>query len=263
MNFFLEDQFVSQITVALFMPKERGTPIHKDRPTHGFAFNVDCGVTYCFETGETLHCRSGNLIYLPKGSSYTVTRHKEKDSEKRGVYAINFLTALEQNESRPCMVKIRGTEVITSLFAKAANAWAKKGIGYREECLSDLYQIMKLIKMEGAHSAPVRKSLSLLAKGIAYIEEHVTSETISVPHLAQLCKISEPYLRRLFHQSFSVSPAVYIRNLRIRYAKELLSTREYTVSEVALLSGFNDISYFSREFKKATGLSAKEYEITV
>jgi two-component system response regulator YesN len=41
---------------------------------------------------------------------------------------------------------------------------------------------------------------------------------------------------------------------------ELLLTGEYSVSEVAGLAGFNDISYFSREFKRATGVSPSEYE---
>jgi AraC-like DNA-binding protein len=48
-------------------------------------------------------------------------------------------------------------------------------------------------------------------------------------------------------------------NRRIRYAKELLQTEEYSVSDVAMLSGFNDTAYFAREFKKAVGLSPSSY----
>ena len=67
------------------------------------------------------------------------------------------------------------------------------------------------------------------------------------------------YLRKLFNIAFSVSPSNYIRNMRINYAKELLCTGEYSITSVAALSGFNSVVYFSREFKKATGVPPNKY----
>lgn len=80
-----------------------------------------------------------------------------------------------------------------------------------------------------------------------------------MPYLAELCGVSEVYLRRAFRNAFGVSPAVYMRNKRIAYAKELLLSGEYSVTDVAMLSGFNDTAYFAREFKKATGVSPIAY----
>ena len=50
-----------------------------------------------------------------------------------------------------------------------------------------------------------------------------------------------------------------MRNLRLKYAKELLRSREYSVTDVGTLSGFNDAAYFAREFKKAVGKSPSEF----
>ena len=47
--------------------------------------------------------------------------------------------------------------------------------------------------------------------------------------------------------------------MRIRYAKDLLDSGEYSISDAAFISGFNDVAYFSREFKKATGTQPSEY----
>lgn len=249
---------ISQIILAASIRK--GTPFHKNRASHGLAFNIDMTSTYRFDTGEVLACHSGDLIYLPKGSNYTVETNVDRDTKEHGVYVINFLTVFEQNENHPCLIKMNGTEKIISLFSKAAYAWNQKSIGYYEECMSDLYQILKILKINCARYVPYEKNTAALKPALDYISENFTCETIPIEYLAKLCGISEPYLRILFHRTFSVSPAVYIRNLRIKRAKELLLTGEYSVAETATLAGFNDISYFSREFKKAIGVSPRSFQ---
>lgn len=260
MEYFEGEWIVSGISNALFMPRKGGTPIHKDRPTHGFAFNVGCTSEYRFDSGEVLTCHSEELIYLPKGSNYTAKRSLDGESATCGVYAINFLVQTEQTEFRPFVVRVKGVERATSLFSRAANAWAKKEIGYYEECMSDLYGIVRLLKTEQKKYTSYEKSRVFLQPALDYIGENFLTETIEISRLADLCGVSEPYLRRMFQRAFSTSPAVYIRDLRIKYAKDLLLSGEYTVAEVASLSGFNDLSYFSREFKKCMGVSPKEYK---
>ena len=146
------------------------------------------------------------------------------------------------------------------LFSKAAQAWYKKEIGYYEECFSDLYQILKLLKKEQIEYSQTQKNLAVLDPALKYINENYTKENIRISFLEDICKVSEQYLRKLFMRTFSLSPAVYIRNLRIHYAKDLLSTGDYTITDIAFLSGFNDSAYFSREFKKATGISPRDYK---
>ena len=94
---------------------------------------------------------------------------------------------------------------------------------------------------------------------IDYIHENYYKENIQVDHLALLCGISSVHLRNIFNKKFAMSPIKYINNLKISRAKELLDSQFYTVGEVCLMSGYNDESYFSREFKKITGDSPSEY----
>ena len=103
------------------------------------------------------------------------------------------------------------------------------------------------------------KLTGVLHPAITYIHDHYTEENICVGYLAGLCGISEPYFRRLFTRSFGVSPLRYINTLKITRAKELIASRVYTISEIALLSGFHDEAYFSREFKKAVGVAPSKY----
>ena len=259
MDILNNELVISRIAIAIFMPKDMGIPYQKDRPTHGFVFNVDCSATYLFDNGEELVCNSGELIYLPKGSNYTAKRSMLRDSGARGVYAINFGIQLEQNENKPCVISVRSKDTMCALFSRAAAAWRKKDVGYYEECMADLYSIIRLVRRECSDGLGGKLIDKRILPALEYIDRSFTNEVISVEHMAQLCKMSSPYLRRLFNRCFGTSVAVYIRNKRINLAMELLLTQEYSVTEVAMLSGFNAPSYFTREFKRATGVCPKEY----
>lgn len=70
------------------------------------------------------------------------------------------------------------------------------------------------------------------------------------------------YFRKLFSASVGMSPTRYLNSMRIDYAKRLLHLRSrshLTVQEIAWMSGFRDHLYFSRVFRKSTGMSPKEW----
>ena len=256
----LENEIIiTKIATAIYMSGKQGRPIHRDRPTHGIVFNLGYNVAYTFEDGKTYFCNSGECIFLPKGSNYNAKRLSYTEEKDNGVYAINFLTLSDENLGAPWAWRIKAEGEMLASFSKAARAWAKKESGYYEECLSNLYRIIKQIKKESSQQQTGRKTAELLAPAIHYINERYLTETLSVSHLAELCGVSEVYLRRAFQMAYSISPALYVRNKRIRYAKDLLETGEYSVTDVAMMSGFNDTAYFAREFKKATGVPPSAY----
>ena len=80
-------------------------------------------------------------------------------------------------------------------------------------------------------------------------------ETIIIEHLSDICKMSPSYFRRNFFKCFACSPINYINNLKLARAKELLSQNEFNLNTVCELSGFNNVYYFCRFFKKHTGLT--------
>ena len=261
MKIFENPIIVSKITAVLFVPYGYGKPVHKNRPAHGFALNIGCESAYRFSTGETLVCHADEMIYLPKGANYTVTPRSADRPEGAGTYAINFLIEGVHPDYTPQIFRVKAKEELLSAFSKATNASIKKDASFHEDCFINLYKILKIVRKESLHYSPREETLKLLAPALKYIEENYTQESVFAPTLAKLCGISETYLRQLFNDAFGVPPMIYVRNRRIKYAKELLRSQEYPVTEVALLCGFNDPAYFSREFKKATGLSPKKYQI--
>lgn len=244
---------ITELVLAVHVPNGQGTPIHNDRPSHGIALHLAGKKHYQFSDGKIFPIENGDLIFLPKGSSYIV------DAETNGeCYAINF--NVESDESMtPFSLSVKNLPQLAEWFRRAEIAWRKKETGYYETCLSLLYSILsELKKQRFAGYVPVN-AMVLLAKATDYIADHYTKEPIRIPDLAALCGVSEVYLRRLFHTVHGVSPIQYVNDLKIERARELIASGFYSMTEIAVLSGFNDYAYFSREFKKKVGTSPTEY----
>ena len=92
----------------------------------------------------------------------------------------------------------------------------------------------------------------------AYIAEHY-AEDISLKTLAGLVYLSPVYLSRLFSRETGETISAYVQNVRIERAKSLLRTTNLKIYEVAEPVGFTDPVYFSRIFKKATGIKPKDF----
>ena len=94
-----------------------------------------------------------------------------------------------------------------------------------------------------------------------FFNEHFT-ENISVEDYALSRHMSTCWFIRSFKRYNGVTPMQYIVNLRITNAKTLLRTTTYSVSEVAAVVGYENPLYFSRLFKKQTGLPPSEFRNT-
>lgn len=94
-----------------------------------------------------------------------------------------------------------------------------------------------------------------------YFSEHFTEE-ISIEQYAMDKHLSTSWFIRSFKRYNGVTPMQYILNLRITNAKTLLRTTTYSVAEVASIVGYDNPLYFSRLFKKQTGLPPSEFRNT-
>lgn len=82
-----------------------------------------------------------------------------------------------------------------------------------------------------------------------YIKDNLFSK-MTVNQIAMHCGISEFHFSRIFKDVFGLSPYAYIIDLRLEKAKELIIKKSGSLSDIALQCGFNDLSHFSRYFKK-------------
>jgi len=100
-----------------------------------------------------------------------------------------------------------------------------------------------------------------LAAGVAdYIKAGYKGE-ISIVELAEKFHVNPTYMTRVFKSVFNKTPTKYILELRISQAKKIMREQpELEMKEISYKLGYNDQGYFSRIFKKITGLSPSEYK---
>ena len=85
------------------------------------------------------------------------------------------------------------------------------------------------------------------------------SERCSFAEIATRVGISPSGLIKKFRKAFGIPPQRYLTELRLRHAKELLINTSASVGEISERTGFENIYYFSKVFKKETGFSPLEY----
>lgn len=100
--------------------------------------------------------------------------------------------------------------------------------------------------------------LQAISRIQAYINENITRR-LSLGEIADLFGYSQGYLSSLFSKYAGINFVDYVTNARIAKAKELMATSDKKVYEVAQELGFESSFYFSKVFKKVTGMSPSEY----
>ena len=91
-----------------------------------------------------------------------------------------------------------------------------------------------------------------------YIKEHL-AEDLSREALADTVYLTSDYLSHLFKKETGYSLTNYIIHERIETAKLLLVQKNMSIREVAAACGFDNVSYFSKQFRSITGVTPREY----
>ncbi len=102
------------------------------------------------------------------------------------------------------------------------------------------------------------KSIYVIDEVLEFIKENLDKE-LTTKLLSQKFNYSEEHFCRLFKEATKVTPTNYIKINRLNKAINLLSTNNYSVSQVSALCGFNEPNYFTRCFKSHFGKSPTEY----
>ena len=94
-----------------------------------------------------------------------------------------------------------------------------------------------------------------------YIQEHLL-EKIAIDELSRKAYLSRNMFFKWFKEQFGITPLEYITRERFRLARQLLADKKNSVTSVSQQCGFADVNYFIRAFKKAEGVTPKNWQHT-
>ncbi len=239
------------------------------------------------EALESVHQTVGKVIHASDISTscgyaddYPVDLEKELfdavksgDIENTRIYGEKYMDWMQNYEPElKNVVRLKAMEFV--LFAEHL-AYVQGGLaeyrfedreGYMELLLSfNSYQELRywfLKKLDESVSHIARKQQtktdSVVEHAKKYIGEHFNKE-LSLEEMAKEVGISPYYLSKLFKESEGTGYIEYTTKLRMDYAKEQLGSTDRSVKEICRDAGYQDPNYFSRIFKKWTGMTPTEY----
>lgn len=125
------------------------------------------------------------------------------------------------------------------------------------ESLSALLTLLMQESWNPDHVAVSKKRMELAAVK-AYMDEHYTQK-LTLDDLEAQFFINKYYLLKIFKENYGSTISNYLIAKRITRAKQLLRFTKLTIDEIGCEVGMDGAGYFSRMFKKAEGISPKEY----
>lgn len=133
-----------------------------------------------------------------------------------------------------------------------------------EQLFIHIYRHNENIRFE-ARSLPsnhLHHHAALAAQAEKYLQEHY-SEKITLDSLAVALGVSTSQLKRVFREQTDSSVIAYLTNLRIGEAKRMIRDCNCNFTQIAEAVGYDNIYYFSTQFKKHTGMTPTEYSRSV
>lgn len=97
---------------------------------------------------------------------------------------------------------------------------------------------------------------------IEYIHFHVC-EQLKIEEICSYFSFSRSSLQNLFHKEKGCGPIEYFNSLKIEKAKDMIREGRKNITEISYDLSYCSLQYFSRQFKKFTGMSPKEYETSI
>lgn len=146
-------------------------------------------------------------------------------------------------------------------FSSLFSELEKKEPGCQDIC-KNLLEILLIqlgrLSTQAFEIVPVSKASQECSKIKRYIDANYSRE-LTLESLACMAHLNKYYFAHSFSSAYGISPMSYLTGRRLQAASELLLTTDYSIGQIARLSGFSSQSYFSQAFRRYFGTAAGNY----
>ena len=265
-----------------------------DYPEHWTPLSIKCafgGREYYHFTNNSIVVGPENFLILNEGTTYRSSIHTERPTES---FTLNFTTQnIKQvvacihstetnqlddpffyNRDVPYFVEklyphhdaLSKLLLTTRSMVKEKNRDATQYVETAYALLENLILLHKKTDIEIDNiKAKRRTTKEELYKRLSLAKDYMDCffyDEISLDDLSKICFLNPFYLLREFRKNFHITPHQYLIHRRLQHAEKLLTSADLSITELGKRSGFQDLSSFSKLFKRQTGLSPGNFRRT-
>jgi len=213
--------------------------------------------------GHDLPVEENDLVIINPHIEHT-ERSNEQDSLEYialGIEGLSFWLP-EENEETTGLFTYQGEQSdILFYLNKLLDEVQLNGVEYEVIC-HNIIEIL-IVKLWRERKFTIEKTNTKnLHKTTAFIKHYINQNyrnTITLDVLANAGHINKYYLAHTFKKEMGISPIDYLNFIRIKEAKTLLETTDYSVAEISEINGFSSHSFFSQAFKRETAMTPTGY----
>lgn len=222
---------------------------------------------------------AGNIVFIPPGCLHSIEQDMGTDMEYENIIFKSDLLFADKFDfcAREFIIPLLNTAQSHPLFITPT--W----IGYTDAfaCISHIdelrsvrprgYQLavkgylfnffFLLFSGQNNKDSSLKikaKSLDKLRVILKYVEEHYT-DSINIMDMAALCFYSKSHFMKFFKDHMGTSFITYLNDYRLSMAARLLSTTDLSILEIASQTGFDNLSFFNRIFRRKYSQTPSQY----
>lgn len=251
-------------------------PLHWHNETEIIIIKKGCGLISVDLVLYKVHV--GDIILVRPGQLHAIQQYKSESMEyENTIFQLDFLLSNSLDLCRTEFFQpfIENCFNIPSIFHKDSPCYASLSqsirnmdilsdekefayqIGIRSSLLQFFYSLFHYYANTLSTSTQ-NKSMEILKQILKYTEINYM-HSISIQDIADYVGYSKSHFMKFFKQQMQISYISYLNDYRLTIAARHLAASSYNVLEICLLCGFDNLSYFSRQFKKKYHYSPGAY----
>lgn len=238
------EQITIQDTVMVMNKRYKGHKfVQESRPFDTLVY-VYKGMLDISVDDQTFRVPSKNLIFIPQ-NSYTVTDYLYKENAALciGLKLCGGQRAAVQN---PMVFELSTAAHAQALLLELIHSNLCSDRFFR---IAKTYELLMAINKSSLH---MDHQFARILPAYEEINLHY-NKNVKISEYAKMSAMCETLFRKLFYAYTGKTPIAYRNFLRLTHADELIKYGDYTAAEAAEIVGFNNFSFFCREYKKLFG----------